>query len=92
MGRSCQQALATGIPIITSDAVGAGLDYVRNGINGVTVKAGDVDELYGALQTFAHNPELVQEWGLKSREMSHALTPEAGAQKWVQVFETMAAR
>ena len=86
------QALATGIPIITSDAVGAGLDYVRNGINGVTVKAGDVDELYGALQTFAHNPELVQEWGLKSREMSHALTPEAGAQKWVQVFETMAAR
>ena len=86
------QALATGIPIITSDAVGAGLDYVENGINGVTVKAGDVDELYGALQTFAHNPELVQEWGLKSREMSHALTPEAGAQKWVQVFETMAAR
>ena len=86
------QALATGIPIITSDAVGAGLDYVRNGINGVTVKAGDVDELYGALQTFAHNPELVHEWGLKSREMSHALTPEAGAQKWVQVFETMIAR
>lgn len=86
------QALATGIPIITSDAVGAGLDYVRNGINGVTVKAGDVDELYGALQTFADNPELVQEWGLKSREMSHALTPEAGAQKWVQVFEAMAAR
>ena len=64
----------------------------ENGINGVTVKAGDVDELYGALQTFAQNPELVQEWGMKSREMSHALTPEAGAEKWVQVFETMAAR
>ena len=57
------QALAAGLPIIASDAVGAGLDYVENGINGVTVKAGDVDELYGALQTFAHNPELVQEWG-----------------------------
>ena len=73
------QALATGIPIITSDAVGAGLDYVENGINGVTVKAGDVDELYGALQTFAQNPELVREWGMKSREISRALTPEAGA-------------
>ena len=57
------QALATGIPIITSDAVGAGLDYVENGINGVTVKAGDVDELYGALQTFAQNPELVHGTG-----------------------------
>ncbi len=86
------QALATGIPIITSDAVGAGLDYVRNGINGVTVKAGDVDELHGALRTFAQNPELVRTWGLKSREISHALTPEAGAKKWVQVFEAMAAR
>ena len=91
-GKDVNQALATGIPIITSDAVGAGLDYVRNGVNGVTVRAGDVDELHGALQTFARNPELVQKWGLKSREMSHALTPEAGAGKWVQVFDTMAAR
>ena len=84
------QALATGIPIITSDAVGAGLDYVENGINGVKVKAGDVDELYGALQTLARDPELARTWGLRSREIAHALTPEAGANKWVQVFETLA--
>lgn len=86
------QALATGVPVITSDAVGAGLDYVRDGINGVTVKAGDVDELFSALQTFAQNPDLVRTWGLKSREISRALTPEAGAQKWVQVFDAMAGR
>lgn len=86
------QALATGVPIITSDAVGAGLDYVKNGINGVTVKAGDVDELYNALQTLAQNPELARTWGMKSREIAHALTPEAGANKWVQVFEMLASR
>ncbi len=85
------QALATGIPIITSDAVGAGLDYVENGINGVTVKAGDVDELYGALQTLARNPELARTWGMKSREVASALTPEAGADKWVRVFDALAA-
>jgi len=84
------QALATGIPIITSDAVGAGLDYVENGINGVKVKAGDVDELYGALQTLAQSPELARTWGMRSREIARALTPEAGANKWVQVFETLA--
>jgi glycosyltransferase involved in cell wall biosynthesis len=84
------QALATGVPVITSDAVGAGLDYVQDGINGLTVKAGDVEELYNALQTFAQNPELVRTWGLKSREISRALTPEAGARKWVQVFDAMA--
>ena len=85
------QALATGVPIITSDAVGAGFDYVENGVNGVTVKAGDVDELYSALQTFVQNPELVSTWGNRSREISRALTPEAGAAKWVRVFETLAA-
>lgn len=86
------QALATGIPIIASDAVGAGLDYVQNGINGMTVKAGDVDELYGALQMLAQNPELARTWGLRSREIAGALTLEAGANKWVQVFETLATR
>jgi glycosyltransferase involved in cell wall biosynthesis len=84
------QALATGLPVITSDAVGAGLDYVQNGINGVMVKPGDVDALYDAMQNLAQNPELARIWGVNSREMARALTPEVGADNWVKVFETMA--
>src|SRR5262249_47435280 len=45
------QALAAGLPIITSDAVGAGLDYVENGSNGLRVAAGEVDALYRAMET-----------------------------------------
>jgi glycosyltransferase involved in cell wall biosynthesis len=85
------QALATGVPIITTDAVGAGLDYVENRINGLRVKAGDVDALYDAMQTLARNPEFAHTWGVKSREMARTLTPEGGADKWVQVFEVLAA-
>jgi glycosyltransferase involved in cell wall biosynthesis len=85
------QALATGVPIITTDAVGAGLDYVANGINGLRVKAGDVNALYDAMQTLAENPELARTWGVKSREVARTLTPEIGADKWVQVFEALAA-
>jgi glycosyltransferase involved in cell wall biosynthesis len=84
------QALATGLPIITSDAVGAGLDYVENGTNGVRVKAADVDALYVAMYGLAQNPEIARIWGVKSREMAQALTPEAGANKWLGVFETLA--
>ena len=84
------QALATGVPIITSDAVGAGLDYVENGINGVKVKAGDVDALYAAMQSLARDPEIVWSWGVKSREIARALTPDKGAGKWSQVFESLA--
>jgi glycosyltransferase involved in cell wall biosynthesis len=85
------QALATGVPIITTDAVGAGLDYVENGINGLRVKAGDVDALYDAMQTLAENPEFARAWGVKSREMARTLTPEVGADKWVRVFEALSA-
>jgi glycosyltransferase involved in cell wall biosynthesis len=85
------QALATGVPIITTDAVGAGLDYVANGINGLRVKAGDVDALYDAMQTLAEKPEIARTWGVKSREIARTLTPEVGADKWVQVFEALAA-
>jgi glycosyltransferase involved in cell wall biosynthesis len=84
------QALATGMPIISSDAVGAGLDYVENGINGVKVKAGDVDALYVAMHGLAQNPEIARIWGMKSRAVARALTPEAGADKWVRVFEALA--
>jgi glycosyltransferase involved in cell wall biosynthesis len=81
------QALATGVPIITSDAVGAGLDYVENGINGVKVKAGDADALFVAMQSLAQDPEIARIWGIKSREIARALTPEAGAGKWAEVLK-----
>jgi glycosyltransferase involved in cell wall biosynthesis len=83
------QALATGIPIITTDAVGAGLDYVENGINGVKVKGGDVDALYAAMQSLAQDPEMARIWGIKSREIARTLTPGAGAGKWAHVFESL---
>jgi glycosyltransferase involved in cell wall biosynthesis len=83
------QALATGIPVITSDAVGAGLDYVKDGVNGIKVKAGDMDALYAAMLSLVQNHELARIWGIKSREVAKALTPEAGARKWATVFERL---
>jgi glycosyltransferase involved in cell wall biosynthesis len=83
------QALATGLPIITTEAVGAGLDYVEDGVNGFQVNAGDVDTLYRAMQTFVREPERTRSWGARSREKSLDLLPEAGAEKWIKVFEAL---
>jgi glycosyltransferase involved in cell wall biosynthesis len=83
------QALATGLPMITSDAVGAGLDYVEDGVNGLRVAAGDVDTLYRAMQVVVENPDAVREWGRVSREKAHELTPAAGAEKWIRVFKAL---
>lgn len=80
------QALAAGLPVITSDAVGAGMDLVDDGVNGIKVSAGNVDSLYQAMELFILKPDLAREWGEKSRKRAFDLTPEAGAEKWVQVF------
>jgi glycosyltransferase involved in cell wall biosynthesis len=81
------QALAAGLPIITSNAVGAGLDLVEDGINGMCVSADDVEGLYRAMEVLISNPDLAPRWGQKSRERAFDLTPEAGAEKWVRVFD-----
>jgi glycosyltransferase involved in cell wall biosynthesis len=83
------QALAAGLPIITSDAVGAGLDFVDNGVNGVRIPAGDVQALYGAMHLFVLNPNLTAQWGRKSRERARELTPGVGSERWVEVFDSL---
>src|SRR5262249_50212991 len=82
------QALAAGLPIITSNAVGAGLDLVKNGFNGTCVPAGDVDALYCAMEALSLNPDMAGQWGENSRSRAGDLTPQAGARKWVQVFDS----
>jgi poly(glycerol-phosphate) alpha-glucosyltransferase len=83
------QALAASLPIITSDAVGAGLDLVEDGVNGARVSAGDIDALYRAMRTFVLSPGLAYQWGENSRRKASDLTPEAGAEKWVRVFDSL---
>jgi len=86
------QALAAGLPIITSDAVGAGLDFVETGINGMRVAADDVTALYSAMEMASLNRSVIYEWGQKSRDKAHDLTPQSGAKKWVEVFNSLTTR
>src|SRR5262249_28079426 len=47
------QALAAGMPVISTDSVGAALDLVENGKNGMRVTAGSVGELHSAMARIA---------------------------------------
>jgi glycosyltransferase involved in cell wall biosynthesis len=85
------QAMAAGVPIISSNAVGAGVELVEDGINGLCVNSNDVDSLYRAMETLASAPDLARAWGQSSRERARNLTPEAGARKWVRVFDRVRA-
>jgi glycosyltransferase involved in cell wall biosynthesis len=83
------QALGAGMPIICSDMVGAGRDLVEEGVNGWRFPVGETAVLAERLQRFLQQPELVEQMGRASRQRAADWTPEAGAAKWVDAFQTV---
>lgn len=83
------QAIGAGLPVICSDLVGAGHDLVEEGVNGVKFQAGDAASLGAALRRFVESPELIAPYGEASRARAAAITPEAGAARWVEAIESI---
>ena len=86
------QAIGAGLPVICSDAVGAGHDLVEPEVNGLRFPAGDVPALTACMERFAGNPALAAQWGAASRARADAWTPDRGAAKWVDVFREVLGR
>jgi len=68
-GLVINEAMSMGKPVITTDAVGASEDLVRNGVNGYIVKNGNVEELYLALRKIVEDPILLETMGKNSRKI-----------------------
>jgi glycosyltransferase involved in cell wall biosynthesis len=83
------QALGAGLPILCSDRVGAGLDLVEPGVNGLRFPAGDANALAAAMQSCLDAPGKLIAWGQASRARAAAWTPEAGAGKWIDAFRQL---
>lgn len=84
------QAIGAGLPVISSDAVGAGQDLVTPNVNGLLFESGNVEQLFQCLKRFASDAAFVAACGRAAREKARDLTPEAGAEKWVRVFRSLA--
>jgi len=80
------QALGAGLPVICTDAVGAGYDLVDHGVNGYRVPAGDPDRLADCMEDLIAQRERIPQFGAASRRMVEAFTPDQGADKWSKVL------
>ena len=65
-GMVVAQAMACGLPVIVSDAVGAS-DLVVDGETGFVVPSGDVNRLTEVMSTLVADPELIVEMGKHAR-------------------------
>jgi glycosyltransferase involved in cell wall biosynthesis len=78
-GLVVNEAMACGLPVISSDAAGCVADLVESGWNGRVVSAGDVGQLSSAMGELAGDAELRLLMGRRSRERIQQYSPEAWA-------------
>ena len=81
------QALGAGLPIICSDAVGAGYDLVEEEINGLKFENGNAGALADKMRRFVTDREFSAKLGEASKQKSRDWLPEAGAEKWIKIFQ-----
>lgn len=80
------QALAAGLPVLSSDAVGAARDLVENEVNGLLFEAGNGSALLEAMRYVLDRREVLEEWGAASVQRARQLTPEIGARRLVDAI------
>lgn len=83
-----QEAAASGLPMICSEACGAGVHLLKSGFNGVCVPTGDADALADAMVKISEMDEAERtRWGEASFELSKQYTPERWAERLLREFE-----
>jgi len=78
-GLVVNEAMACGLPVISSAAAGCVADLVGSGWNGRVVSAGDVGQLASAMNELACDAALRSLMGRRSRERIQQYSPEAWA-------------
>ena len=79
-GMSMTEAAAAGLPLVASEAPGAGYDLIEEGVNGFRVPVEDVDALRAALVRVATDDGFREHARPRTLELARGYTPEAWAE------------
>jgi len=78
-GMAMTEAAAAGLPLVASEAPGAGYDLIEEGVNGLRVPVEDVEALRDALVRVATDPAFRERARHRTLELARGHTPEAWA-------------
>lgn len=81
------EGLASGLPVIATDRMGAGLEFIEKGLNGWLIPAGDEDALLNAMREAALN-----ELPVRTRESVSEHTLENGARRFARYAHAVITR
>lgn len=83
-GLVVNEAMAFGLPIITTDAAGCALDLVQD--NGLVIPAGDAEALADALIKLLEDKNLRDDMGKRSREIIAGYTVDRASKTFVEAL------
>jgi len=84
-GLVVNEAMARGLPIITTDNCGAGVELVRD--NGVIIPTESVDELAKAINNFISDKRLLSQMSAQSLKIIKAYTIESMVKAHLAYFD-----
>ena len=80
------EAAACGLPMVLSDRVGAHLDLLREGENGLVVPARDADKFADAILELLSDGERLRRMSERSREIGTALNYDVAMEGMLRSF------
>jgi glycosyltransferase involved in cell wall biosynthesis len=89
-GLVLNEAAAAGLPIVTTDGVGAAGDLIRDGDTGWVVRQGDARALAAAISDVLRAPEAARACGERARAQAARFTIERMADAFGSAFERAA--
>ena len=85
-GLVINEAMAYGLPVITTKKCMAGLELVEHGKNGFLVEVDNVESLKEAIEKIINNEEVQREMSESSLLKIKSFTIEQMAQKHIEIF------
>jgi len=87
------EGLASGLPVIGTNRMGAALEFVESGRNGWLISAGDQEALFAAMREAALMPvDELREMGYRARQSVSAHTLRNGATRFVDYARQVVSR
>ena len=83
------QAMGAGLPIISTNRVGAAVELVDEPLNGLVVEVGQIDALTQAMTRLSADDDLRRRMSVENGRRGHELSPAAGAMKWFEICQSL---
>ena len=89
-GMVLPEALAMGLPVVTTDQAMSAHDFIADGENGQIVPAEDPERLAAAMREAMQSREQLRQQSVAARESLRDYSPDAGARRLVEFLSTVA--